>query len=262
MKTYAIAAASAVAIFTVWAGHPATAALIWHSALDGDAMALVGSNGIPTGAPAAVSDLNGNPGGAVLFDGATQYFDIGDLGAFSAGTISAWVRSENNSGERGAVAAGRSGGGADVYFTMMQDGNGRIRVDLDDGAVRRDALNNAALTEGTWYHVTTTWSADGVLRVYQDGVLQTDTQSLSGDFDPYDMTGNGLVGAERFGDRFWQGAIDDVRIYNHQLSGAEITPLFDAGPLYSVIPEPGGIVLAAVGAMALVLVGWRRLQSS
>ena len=211
------------------------ALLQWHSALDGDATAKIGTDGVATGAPVATADRDGNPDGAVLFNGSTDYFDIGPLGPFSAGTISAWVRSDDNATERGAVAAGATGGGASVYFSFMNQAGGEIRVDLDDGAARRDAQGGGAQVLGQWYHVAATFVEEGTLRLYIDG-NEVNTQSLAGDNAPYAMSNNGLIGTERTGSRFWMGAIDDVRIYDHELSAAEVMTLFTNGPLYDVDP--------------------------
>ncbi|MGI9244501.1 MAG: LamG-like jellyroll fold domain-containing protein [Verrucomicrobiales bacterium] len=205
------------------------ALLIWHSALDGDASALVGVDGVPTGTPTATEDINGNAGGAVLFDG-VSFFDIGAIPPLSAGTISAWVRPDDVGTERGAVAAGASGGGASVYFSFMNENGNRIRVDLDDGAARRDALDPAAQVPGQWYHVATTFADDGTLRLYIDG-LEVDSQGLAGDNAPYVMTGTGLIGTERLDSRFWIGAIDDVRIWDEELDADAVMTLFTDGPL-------------------------------
>ena len=209
----------------------AEADLIWHSPLDGDANTLIGAAGTPTGSPIETADANGNPDGAVLFDGAS-FFDIGTLGPFNAGTISAWVRSDDNSTERGAVAAGATGGGASVYFSFMNQNAGEIRVDLDDGAARRDAQGGGAQVIGQWYHIATTFAEGGTLRLYIDGV-EVNTQGLGGNNAPYVMSNSGLIGTERTGSRFWIGAIDDVRIYNSELTPAEVTTLFNNGPLYN-----------------------------
>ena len=96
---------------------------------------------------------------------------VGDLGAtLSAGTMSIWVRTDTTSSERGAFCAGASGGGSSVYFSFMKQAQGQIRVDLDDGSARRDAQGGPTLATGQWYHVATTWAANGTLRLYIDGL--------------------------------------------------------------------------------------------
>ncbi|MFW6164243.1 MAG: LamG domain-containing protein, partial [Planctomycetota bacterium] len=244
-----------IAGLLVVVGGTAEAGLIWHSALDGDASALVGGDGVATGTPTATADLNGIAGGAVLFggDADVDFFTVTPtLASFTAGSISAWVRPDTVDGsEDGVIGVGASGGGSSVYFSFMNRDDERWRVDLDDGSDRRDVLSNAAAAAGAWRHMVVTFdSASGgseELRMYIDAALQSDVQGIGGDNDPYTMSNDWLIGTERTGSRFFNGAIDDVRIYDHELSQNEITALFEQGPLY--VPEPATVCLLGLGAL-------------
>ncbi len=219
-----------------------SAGVIWQSPLDGTAETLVGQDGIPFGDPVPAEDINGNPDGAIGFDGAS-YFDIGQLGPFTAGSISLWILSENGAGEHGAVGAGASGGGTDVYFSFMEQGDGVVRGDLDDGALRRAVFTTAAIDHDVWHHIVITFDSaeegSQEFRMYQNGEL-AQSVSISGDVDPYVMTYTGLLGTERTSERFWVGALDDLRIYDHELSQVEVELLFDAGPKYGTALDSDG----------------------
>jgi hypothetical protein len=168
--------------------------------------------------------------------------------------------------EDGVVAVGATGGGATKYFSFMNRGGDRKwRCDLDDGSSRRDVLSNSTPVAGTWYHIVCTFDSDAggsqQLRMYLDAILQSDVQSITGDNDPYVFTNDWLIGTERTTERFFNGAVDDVRVYDHELSALDVRALFDAGPLYGAgeptIPEPATLVLGGIGA-ALALVSRRR----
>jgi len=239
----------------------AGAGLIWHSALDGDATAIIGSDGVATGTPTAVPDLGGNPDGAVLFGGQSDrdYYTIAPaIASASAASISFWARPDTvDTSEDGVVAVGASGGGSDVYFTVMNRNDRRWRVDLDDGGNRRDAVSNAAPVAGTWYHMVVTFDSNPgsseQLRMYIDGLLEGDVQSIGGDAAPYTFTHPWLIGSERTGERFFNGAVDDVRVYDHELTQSEVLDLYESGPLYdaTIIPEPCTMVLALLGLAGL-----------
>jgi len=212
-------------VLTASASNPAIAALVWYSPLDGDATATVGSNGSPVGSPSAVSDRDGNANSAVEFNGSNQFYDLGSFGTFNAGSMSAWVKSDTNSGERGALCAGASGGGSSQYFSFMNNSSGSIRVDLDDGSFRRDVLSPGT-TVGQWYHVATTWAGSGTMRLYINGV-QVDTQS--GLPASVSMTFNGLLGTERISQRFWDGCIDDAGIWDSEITAREVAAIHGLG---------------------------------
>lgn len=234
----------------------ASAGLVWHSALDGNATAIVGPNGVAVGSPTAIADMNGNANGAIKFDGANDYYDLGIIAStLSAGSMSFWARTDAHGNDKGPVAMGISGGGAAEYFITQDRSDGSWRTDVDAGSPgRRDAFdNNPPVPTGTWHHVAATFAAGGDLKIYINGALQTDVQPLLAGHDLENL-GNWLVGAERIGGRYYNGALDDVRLYDNELSASEVSDLNAAGPLY--IPEPSTFLLAAFGFVGIV--GLRR----
>jgi len=229
----------------------ASAAMVWHSALDGDATAIVGPNGVANGAPTAIADMNGNPNGAVKFDGAADYYNLGTIAStLSAGSMSFWARTDVHGNDWGPVAMGVSGGGAAEYFSIQDRADGSWRADVDNGASRLDVLDNdPPVTTGTWQHVAVTFAAGGDLKMYINGTQQTDVQALTAGHDLANL-GNWLVGAERVGSRFYNGALDDVRLYDNELSASDVGALTTAGPLY--VPEPATMSLLALGGLAIL----------
>ena len=214
---------------------------VWRSAMDSGANASVGAHGLPQSFPIGVNDMYGNAGGAVWFDGANDYFNLGKQGVsnLTAGTISAWVRPDSVAGENGVVAVGASGGGegTDKYFSFQNSNSSREwRADVDDGANRYDAYSDAVGVTGKWEHIVATFTAGSDLSLYVDGVLQSDVPSLTA-HDPGGFVPNKdwVVGAERIDGRHFMGAIDDVRIYTNEIDQADVTALYNAGPRYALL---------------------------
>jgi hypothetical protein len=83
-------------------------------------------------------------------------------------------------------------------------------------------LNTAII--GKWYHVGIVINASFV-KYYVDGLLK---DSLPNNNFLCSVTGDNFakIGTTRINDRFFQGSIDDVRIYNCALSNTEVTQIF------------------------------------
>ncbi len=200
----------------------APAGLVWHSSLDGDALASPGNDGIPIGTPSAASDRFGNAGGAVELDGSGEHFDIGSFGTLSEGTLAVWAKPNGFGGERGIINAGATGGGTARYFAILTSSTGIVRVDLDNGSARRDSFSNDAIAQTAWNHIAATWDGTGNLRVYIDGIAQTDVTS---GYASVAMSNNALLGADRPGSRFWDGCLDDGGVWDEALSARKIAAM-------------------------------------
>lgn len=233
----------------------AKADLVWHSAMDGDATALVGLDGVATGSPTGMTDKNGNPNGAVDFSGGNFFYEVDatpEITSLSAGSISLWARWNNSTGEQGLAAVGESGIGQTEYFTMMRQDATTVRTDVDDGddGQGRVASTKFSLSTDTWYHLVAVFTAQVSVQLYVDGVSAGAAGLTTGETS-LDALNTWLIGTERTSGRFLDGSLDDVRIYNHRLSDTEVDDLFAAGPLYAAIPEASSLSLILLGFVLL-----------
>ena len=186
-----------------------------------------GKNGTIRGAQFAV----GKSGTALQFDGVDDWVTIPDgvtgspLDLTTAMTLSAWVHPFEFTGWETIVMKER-GAGALAYALYAQDGGtarggadapaGTIRAGAEDQSVR----GTSPVPLHAWTHVATTY--DGVMqRIYVNGVLvasraQTGTIAVSNN-------ALRIGGNNSWADEFFNGLIDDVRVYNRALTGAQIT---------------------------------------
>lgn len=115
-----------------------------------------------------------------------------------------------------------------------------------------------AFDDGNWHHLAWTWTkAAGEMRFYTDGVLrhtQTSTQTGANLNLLISDSPVGALGAKRDNNRYFVGAMDEVWVIGRALSPGEVSVLQSTNRL---IPEPGSLLLAAVGALAL---NWARRQ--
>jgi hypothetical protein len=171
----------------------------------------------------------GKFGGALSFDGVNDWVTVLDttaspLDLTTGMTIEAWVNPAAMSGWETAVLKER-GVGLLSYALYANDGAplaggvaapaGYVRA----GGVDQPVRGTSPLPTGTWTHIATTY--DGVNQnFYVNGVLVA-TRAQSGPM----AVGNGALrigGNASFTGEFFEGLIDEVRVYNRALTADEI----------------------------------------
>jgi len=175
-----------------------------------------GNNGTLSG---GVGPIEGKLGQALSFDGVDDYISLGNNNfQFNNDfTVSAWVN-DRNTGVTGIQqiigTSGRRWGlgrdSAGIYFAFY------------DGTLRKISYN---ATTNQWLHLVGVKSPSGS-EFFVDGVsvgTYSSTSSIvyfSGDTD---------IGGDPSLARYWNGSIDDTRVYNRALSAGEVTQLYNLG---------------------------------
>jgi len=188
-----------------------------------------------SGATASDSSGNGNDGtlegnpqwvtgkidGALEFDGDGDYVDCGNAasldicGADAQVTIALWVNTPDVSRAHGALV---TKGEWNAGYSLMINGDTTTLVAAD-----RDTNSGDLVTNDQWYHLAvTTDGATGEVTFYINGQLsEVHEKNISG-IGQSDMPVN--IAREQWGGGRWyfNGMIDDVRIYNRILTEDEI----------------------------------------
>jgi len=227
------------------------AELIHQWKFDGNALDSVGTNhGVVYGA----TDATGVLGGALKFDGSNDYVALPQLAVTTQQfTVTAWA---NHLGK---------GGGSDqvnVIFSQRDDstGSGKCALTLATesdvlspdpyaAAVIRSSgssvqeITSARQPYNQWHHYAMTLSGT-TFDFYIDGINVGSLPNLQfGNFTTSIDYIN--IGRERWSGidrRFFNGLIDDVRVYDTALSAAEVGAL---------VPEPATLMLVGLGGLAL-----------
>jgi hypothetical protein len=223
-----------------------TDGLVGYWPLDGDAEDISGNDlgGVINGNVVPIEDRFGSPDSAMQFPGQeASHIAIEDnalLQMPGAMTLAAWVFADAamQGSNNARIVSKQAGGGARSWslnvenaglpatFQVASDGNTIVGVD------------GSPLPTGEWVHMAGVYRPGQALEVYVNGKL--DTSNTSGIPDEQ-FSANGqpvIIGARSAcGNCGWLGGIDDVLIYNRDLSENEVRQLMENGPFTAVEPH-------------------------
>jgi hypothetical protein len=176
-----------------------------------------GNTGTITGATRITP---GRFGSALSFNGSSNFVSIPDSASLhltTGMTLEAWVYQAINTEYRTVVLKEATGNLA--YALYGASTYGTSAVHRPSSWLGSDDLGGvAALTANTWKHLATTY--DGTIwRLYVDGVEVSSkpyTKPIPTSNSPLKIGGNALWG------EFFSGRIDEVRVYDHALTPAEV----------------------------------------
>ena len=188
-------------------------------------------------APNGTSGLSLGSGvinGSAQFTGDSSTY-LSRSGTFLNGTrdaysISAWVKT----GEETDLfivdqATGDNWGGSSIALEMFSDGTIYGTIFWSDTPDFDRATGTTAINNGNFNHVAMTWLRTGSIKVYVNGVLNGSSAS-SGNYANV-PTNNISLNSNADGS-FAVGKncnIDEVGVWNKELSASEITSLYNAG---------------------------------
>ena len=145
-------------------------------------------------------------------------------------TISAWVKPASLDNWARVFDFG-SGTGTFMYLTTRNSSNGRPLFSIKvGGGSEQQVVAASALSTSVWTHLAVRFSGS-TATLYINGVASGTNNAIT--FKPSDMgatTQNYLGRSQASGDPYFNGSLDDFRIYSRALSTDEIT-LLAAGQL-------------------------------
>ncbi len=148
-------------------------------------------------------------------------------------TQSIWIFPEHTDSGFHGVLGFQGNGFLQRYPGIWVKQYDKIHAGFGDGTAYHSFSTGSVLSQFDWNHVVMTFDGNEY-KVYVDGVEVFVTSELSGKipFPTQQLTIGGI-------DNFFDGMIDDVRIYNRALDAGEVDLLTNLGP-----PSPGTIQFA------------------
>jgi len=171
----------------------------------------------PTFSATVPSNIPLTDPGCLSFNGTNQYVTMGNPAVLPTGraarSICGWAKAGSTAaGYRWIASYGTNASGEAMFIGM----NGTT---LDAGGYMSD-LTVANFWDTNWHFIVLTY--DGTTaNLYADGVLKAsaaETWNL--------VPANCFIGQQVNNSQYWNGLIDDVRIYNYALSASQVSALY------------------------------------
>ena len=168
----------------------------------------------------------GRYGNALSFNGSSSYVDLGNpalLQITGSMTLSAWVKATSNPSDDGEIVAKSDSASGWQLKTSADTGPHTFGVRVAAGAnVPSRRYGTTVRSLNAWYHVAGVYDAAArTLDIYVNGVWNNGV--LTGTVPASQINSAVTVNiGRRSGGFYFNGVIDDVRIYNRALSVPEI----------------------------------------
>ena len=222
-----------------------------------EATGLTAADSSPAGNHATLQGgttwVTGQIGSALSFDGQTGYVRAGaDLNQWLGATasLSVWIKTtQSGKGDffrsPGITGVESAGDGNDVFWGWI-DTTGRLGLQAGNGA---NAKSLNPINDGQWHHIGLTRDAtSGRVSVYVDGLLNATAISETG-LKSTKFYSLGRIETTAGTPAYFQGQLDEVRLYNFVLGDADMQALADSS---SPAGQPPTISLSPTDQVVLL----------
>lgn len=160
---------------------------------------------------------------AIQLDGSSEYLTVPHKESQNIGeefTVEAWIYANSWTNEiwRGTIV-GKDAQGPDSGYAFRCGANGSLSFVISVDGVWHETFTSSLMNTQQWHHIAGTVK-DKTVRLYIDG---QEAVSSSYDGDPSNNTDDLKISASGFDGRFFDGIIDEVRLWEVGRTQAEIS---------------------------------------
>jgi len=162
---------------------------------------------------------NGKIGVGGSFNGSDNDITTTEI-VTSTETMSAWIKTSSKTTQN--IFTSYYGGGENNQFRIESDGD--VRYLTNSGNYIDVTTTGVNVSDGNWHHIVAVNNGTNAY-IYTDGVQRPANNSV-GSANTHDW---GLIGGYAHTSQYFDGLIDEVRIYNRALSASEVERLYKSG---------------------------------
>ena len=145
-------------------------------------------------------------------------------GAFS---ITGWLYWTGGAFAYNPILSKWNSAGTTGFGLSLDGGTSTLRFDSYAGGSGSNIKGDTVLSANTWYFVAATRAAGGAAKVYLNAAVDKSGTLSSA---PGSTSDEVRVGSDKStGGRVWTGLLDDVRLYNRELSADEVAEIMFSG---------------------------------
>jgi len=165
------------------------------------------------------------------FDGSNDYIDVGTglkstFDGATAFTISAWFKYDTANPNYSTIIQQEYTAAGDNYLAAVRLSNTSTPQITNRNVTLTDTT---ALNSGQWYHIVSVFDGSSqTLTMYIDGT-QVAQNTSAGSSMPTSAAGSKcIIGANANNDRFLDGSIDEVAVWDTALTSTQVSEIYNA----------------------------------
>ena len=219
-----------------------SAGLIAHYPFSGNSLDVSGSNLNPTvNTTSLTADRFGNPNSAILLNGTNSYIEIPDnnlLDFNDSASISIWFEMIGTSSGSTRLLDKGIGNTNDGYIISAHT-SGYSFIGGSIGTVPGEGASHKPLQLNQWYNVVTIFK-NNIVTMYLNGQLDT---TYTGTSPMTSNSSNLRIGTANPLGGYFDGKIDDIRIYKSALTAGNVTSIFNEGLCFQTVTVTDTLVI-------------------
>jgi len=164
--------------------------------------------------------------GSLVFNGSNQYVSCGNFGTFyTTGTIDFWINASVMASYNNPFTTTFQGGNVGIRFEEDATGSFGVVIGNDAGTYNGYSYISSGMAINTWYNILLTWStsSNSIIGYLNGSQVFNTTHTYWATIMPSVTLGYGFGS-----NRFWNGKMSNIKIYNKILSPSEILQNFNS----------------------------------
>jgi len=157
-------------------------------------------------------------GKCLKFNGSTNFINTGIIPSLSTFSLGAWIKAGTDISDFRTIIDKTNSMNDRNFWLALESGTGQLSLRFSIAGTSATYLANTALNDNKWHYVTATYD-NSYVKLYVDGKLNMTPVSQTG--IPNTGAVNSYIGDQN-GTRFFNGLIDDVKIYPYARTADQI----------------------------------------